>query len=68
MKCVPTASGRRGQRRCTAAQRHYPQGHGAVKELHVPVGPEDGMTVAAKVTCWPNTDGSSDDVNAVAVA
>ena len=37
------------------------------KNCTVPVGPEDGLTVAVKVTCCPNTEGFSDDVNAVVV-
>jgi len=37
------------------------------KNCTVPVGPEDGLTVAVKVTCCPNTEGFSDDVNVVVV-
>jgi hypothetical protein len=37
------------------------------KNCTVPVGPEVGLTVAVNVTCCPKTEGSSEDVSAVAV-
>ncbi len=37
------------------------------KNCTVPVAPENGVTVAVNVTCCPNDEGFSDDVNAVFV-
>ena len=37
------------------------------KNCTVPVGPEEGLTVAVKVTCCPNVDGFNDDISAVVV-
>lgn len=37
------------------------------KNCIVPVGPEEGLTVAVNVTCCPSADGFNDDVRAVVV-
>ena len=67
MKCVPTASvvvisDALPPLRATVPSRLAPS-----KNCTLPVGPENGLTVAVNVTCCPNVEGSSDDVNAVAV-
>ena len=37
------------------------------KNCTVPVGPEEGLTVAVKDTCCPSVEGFSDDVSVVVV-
>jgi hypothetical protein len=44
-----------------------PKGVTPSKNCTVPVGPEEGLTVAVKVTCCPKVDGFSDDVSVVVV-
>ena len=67
MKCVPTASAAVLNDALLPLRATVPRGVTPSKNCTVPVGPEDGLTVAVNVTCCPNTDGSGAAVNAVAV-
>ena len=67
MKCVPTASAEVVIDAVPPLRATVPRALTPSKNCTVPVGPEDGLTVAVNVTCCPNTEGSSDDVSAVAV-
>ena len=69
MKCVPTASVAVVSEAAVPPLRAtVPSETAPSKNCTVPVGPEDGLTVAVNVTGCPKVEGSSDDVNAVAVA
>ena len=68
MKCVPTASVAVVSDAVPPLSATVPRELAPSKNCTVPVGPEDGLTVAVNVTDCPNTEGSSDDVSAVAVA
>jgi hypothetical protein len=67
MKWVPTASTDVVSEALPPLRATVPRELTPSKNCTVPVGPEDGLTVAVKVTGCPNSEGSSDDVNAVAV-
>jgi len=67
MKCVPTARAEVVREAVPPLRATVPSELTPSKNCTVPVGPEDGLTVAVKVTDWPKTEGSSDEVNAVAV-
>jgi hypothetical protein len=67
MKCVPTASAEVVIDAVLPLRAAVPNELTPSKNCTVPVGPEVGLTVAVNVTCCPNTDGSRDEVSAVAV-
>ena len=67
MKCVPTARAEVVREAVPPLRATVPSELTPSKNCTVPVGPEDGLTMAVKVTDWPKTEGSSDEVNAVAV-
>jgi len=67
MKCVPTASAEVVTDAVPPPTAAVPRELTPSKNCTVPVGPEVGLIVAVNVTCCPNTDGSSEDVSAVAV-
>jgi hypothetical protein len=68
MKCVPTASVAVDSDAVPPLRATVPSNTAPSRNCTVPVGPDNGLTVAVKVTSCPKTEGSRDDVNAVAVA
>jgi hypothetical protein len=67
MKCVPTARVDVVSEAVPPLRATDPSEVTPSKNCTVPVGPEDGLRVAVKVTACPKTEGSNDEVNAVAV-
>ena len=67
MECVPTVSVDVVSDALPPLRATVPRELAPSKNWTVPVAPEDGVTVAVTVTCCPNAEGFSDDVNAVVV-
>ena len=67
MECAPAVSAAAVSVAVPPLNATEPKEVAPSKNSTVPVEPEDGLTVAVKVTCCPNTEGFSDDVNAVVV-
>ena len=67
MECAPTASVDVVSDAVPPLKATLPNGVAPSKNCTVPVGPEDGLTVAVNVTGCPTVDGFRDDVNVVVV-
>ena len=67
IECAPAASVDVVSDAVPPPRATVPNGVAPSKNWTVPVGPEDGLTVAVNVTACPNTEGFSDEVNVVAV-
>ena len=67
MKCDPTARVEVVSEAVAPLRATVPSELPLSKNCTVPVGPENGLIVAVKVTGCPNNEGSSDEINAVAV-
>ena len=67
MECEPAASVAVISDAVPPLSATVPNGVAPSRNCTVPVGPEDGLTVAVNVTACPNTEGFSDEVNAVDV-
>ena len=67
MECVPTVSVVVISDALPPLNAAVPSKMAPSKNWTLPVGPEDGLTVAVNVTCCPEVEGLSDEVNAVVV-
>jgi hypothetical protein len=67
MECAPTASVDVVSDAVPPLKATAPNGVAPSKNCTVPIGPEDGLTVAVNVAGCPNVDGFRDDVSVVVV-